>query len=141
MRYSALIGRILFALLFVMAGFGHFSSQEIAFAASHGVPMASILVPLAGILAMAGGLSIAFGYKARWGAALIILFLIPVTFTMHNFWATTDPAAAQNQMAHFMKNMSLIGSALVIFYFGAGPLSVDARKSSDSDPSARRVAA
>jgi putative oxidoreductase len=125
MRYSVLLGRVLFSLLFVMAAFGHFSPQEIAFAAAQGVPFASIVVPLSGIIALVGGLSIALGYKARWGAALIILFLIPVTLTIHNFWSVTDPIAAQDQMAHFMKNVSLIGSAFLIFYFGSGPLSLD----------------
>jgi putative oxidoreductase len=130
MGYSVLIGRILFALLFVMAAFGHFSSQEIAFAAAQGVPLASIAVPFAGVMALVGGLSIAFGYKARWGAVLIVLFLVPVTVMMHRFWAAADPMLAQDQMAHFLKNLALIGSALFIFHFGAGPWSLDARSRS-----------
>src|SRR5215831_20507374 len=127
MGYSVLIGRILFASIFVLAARGHFSSQTIAFAAAHGVPLASIVVPFSGLMAIIGGLSIALGYKARFGAVLLILFLIPVTFMMHSFWAASDPIAAQNQMAHFMKNVSLVGSALFIFHFGSGPLSLDAR--------------
>jgi len=122
-----LIGRILFASIFVLAALGHFSSQEIAFAAAQGVPLASIVVPFSGLMALVGGLSIALGYKARFGAVLVILFLVPVTLMMHNFWAATDPIVAQDQMAHFMKNLALIGSALFIFHFGAGPLSMDAR--------------
>jgi putative oxidoreductase len=141
MRYSVLAGRILFSLLFIMAGFGHFSSQEIAFAAAQGVPLASVAVPLSGILAVIGGLSIALGYKARWGAALIVLFLVPVTITMHNFWSVSDPVVAQDQMAHFMKNISLIGSAFFIFYFGSGPLSLDAREHSYSGNRKEREAA
>jgi len=141
MRYSVLAGRILFSLLFIMAGLGHFSSQEIAFAAAQGVPLASVVVPLSGILAIVGGLSIALGYKAKWGAALIVLFLIPVTLMMHNFWAAKDPLVAQDQMAHFMKNVSLLGSALFIFYFGSGPLSLDARKRSYSASRDERAAA
>src|SRR5436189_1178802 len=116
MRYSVLAGRILFSLLFIVAGLGNFSSQTIGFAAAQGVPLASVAVPLSGVLALVGGLSIALGYKARWGAALIVLFLVPVTFMMHNFWAVKDPLVAQDQMAHFVKNISLLGSALFIFY-------------------------
>ena len=139
MHYSVLFGRILFSLLFVVAGLGHFSSQEIAFAAAQGVPLASIAVPMSGIMAVLGGLSIALGYKAKWGAALIVLFLIPVTIMMHNFWSVTDPLVAQDQMAHFMKNVSLLGTAFLIFYFGSGPLSLDARSqrhSTDRKPRA-----
>jgi len=132
MRYLILAGRILFSLSFLMAGFGHFSIREIAFAAAQGVPLASVVVPLSGILAIVGGLSIAFGYKAKWGAALIVLFLVPVTVAMHNFWSVNDPLVAQDQMAHFMKNVSLIGSAFFIFYFGSGPFSLDAREYSYS---------
>jgi putative oxidoreductase len=130
MGYSVLAGRILFASLFLMAALGHFSSRQIAFAAAQGVPLAGILVPFSGVLALVGGLSVALGYRARFGAVLLILFLVPVTFMMHNFWAATDPMVAQDQMAHFMKNLSLIGSALFIFYFGSGPLSLDARSRS-----------
>jgi len=136
-----LFGRILFASLFVMASFGHFSSQEIAFAAAQGVPLASIVVPVSGLMALVGGLSVALGYKARLGAVLVILFLIPVTVMMHNFWAVSDPIAAQDQMAHFLKNVSLIGSALFIFHFGAGPLSLDARSRSHSVESEQQAAA
>jgi len=141
MRYSVLAGRVLFSLLFVAGGFGEFSSQVIGFAAAQGVPLASIAVPLSGLMAILGGLSIAFGYKTKWGAALLVLFLIPVTFMMHNFWAVSDPAVAQDQMAHFMKNLSLIGSALFISYFGAGPLSLDARVSNQSGDRNQRAVA
>ena|SRR5579862_3282532 len=141
MGYSVLIGRILFGLLFVMAAFGHFSSQEIAFAAAQGVPLASVIVPFSGLMALLGGLSIALGYKARAGAVLVILFLVPVTLTMHRFWAATDPFLAQDQMAHFLKNVSLVGSALFIFHFGSGPLSLDSRSRRLSDESDQHAAA
>src|SRR5437867_13447434 len=100
-----------------MAGVGHFSSQEIAFAAAQGVPLASIAVPISGLLAVLGGLSIALGYKAKWRAALIVLFLVPVTLMMHNFWSVNDRSVAQVLMAHFMLNLSLIGSVIFISYF------------------------
>jgi putative oxidoreductase len=79
-----LFGRLLFALIFLMAGPNHFSSQTIAYAASQGVPLASIAVPLSGVLAILGGLSILLGYRARIGAWLLALFLIGVTPMMHN---------------------------------------------------------
>jgi putative oxidoreductase len=87
------------------------------------------LVPLSGIFALAGGLSILLGYRAKVGAWLIALFLIPVTLTMHKFWAVHDPMMAQLQMVMFMKNVAMLGSALLISQFGAGPLSLDAGRS------------
>src|SRR5712692_12007420 len=123
------LGRFLFALIFLMAGANHFNKQTIGYAASQGVPLAAIAVPLSGVLAIAGGLSILLGYRAKLGAWLLVLFLVPVTLMMHNFWAVHDPMMAQVHMAMFMKNLGLLGGALLISQFGAGPFSLDARRS------------
>jgi len=120
------LGRVLFALIFLMSGFTHFSSQTIAFAASQGVPLASVIVPLSGVLAFAGGLSILLGYRAKLGAWLIVIFLIGVT-PMHKFWGISDPMMQQMQMVMFMKNLTMLGGALLISQFGSGPASLDAR--------------
>jgi putative oxidoreductase len=125
MKAIALLGRILFSLMFLMSAIGHFSAQTIQYAASQGVPLANFVVPASGLLAALGALSIILGYKAELGAWLIVIFLVPVTFTMHQFWAATDPAVHQMQLAMFMKNMSMLGGALLISYFGSGPLSID----------------
>jgi putative oxidoreductase len=126
MKYAVLFGRILFAFIFIMAAPEHFTSETIQYAAAAGVPFASIAVPLSGVMALLGGLSVAIGYKAKWGALLLFLFLIPVTIMMHNFWAVQDQMMAKIQSAMFFKNAALAGTALLISYFGAGPLSVDA---------------
>jgi len=123
------LGRLLFALIFLVAGANHFNKQAIGYAASQGVPLASIAVPLSGVLAIGGGLSILLGYRAKLGAWLIVLFLIPVTLMMHKFWTVTDPMMTQIQMILFMKNVSMLGGALLISHFGAGPFSLDARRS------------
>jgi putative oxidoreductase len=128
--FIVLAGRVLFSVIFIMSGFMHFSQQEIGYAAHTGVPMAGLLVPASGVLALVGGLSILFGYRAKVGARLLVLFLVPVTLMMHNFWAVKDPMVAQMQMAMFMKNVSMLGGALLISQFGAGPLSLDARRNS-----------
>ena len=122
-----LLGRFFFALIFLMAGPNHFSSQAIAFAASQGVPLASIAVPLSGMIALAGGLSILLGYRARIGAWLIAVFLVAVT-PMHKFWGIADPMMQQMQMVLFMKNVAMLGGALLISQFGSGPWSLDSRK-------------
>lgn len=120
-----LLGRILFAFIFVMAGPNHFSSQSIAYAASKGVPLASIAVPLSGIIALLGGLSIVLGYRAKIGAWLIVLFLVAVTPMMHKFWAASDPMLHQIQMAMFMKNVAMLGGAILISQLGSGSWSLD----------------
>jgi putative oxidoreductase len=128
MNYIILTGRILYSLIFVMASFSNFSQKAIGYAVAKGVPLASIAVPLSGVIALLGGLSIALGYKAKWGACLLVLFLIPVTLMMHNFWAINDPMMAQMQQIMFMKNLALLGTALFISQMGSGPLSLDNRR-------------
>jgi putative oxidoreductase len=122
------LGRLLFVLIFVMSGPRHFTAPIIGYAASQGVPMASIAVPFSGVLAFVGGLSVLLGYRARIGAWLIALFLIGVTPMMHKFWGITDPMAYQMQFIMFMKNVSMLGGALVISQLGSGPWSLDGGK-------------
>ena len=126
MRYLELAGRQLFSVIFIIASAAHFQQGTIASAAQHGVPMAGLLVPASGLTALVGGLSLLFGYRAKLGAWLLVLFLVPVTLTMHNFWAVSDPVMFQMQQAMFVRNLLMLSGALLIAHFGAGPLSLDA---------------
>jgi putative oxidoreductase len=127
-RYLVPVGRLLFAAIFIFAAFGHFSKAEIDMAAAAGVPFAGLVVPFSGIMALVGGLSILVGYHACLGALVVVAFLVPVTLMMHKFWTVTDPMMKMIDMVMFMKNTALIGAALLIAHFGAGPLSLDSRR-------------
>ena len=128
MKYIVLLGRLFFSINFILVSLGHFSMQTISYAAAKGVPMASLLVPLSGILTLLGGLSILLGYKAKYGAWLLVILLVPLTLCMHKFWGMPDPIVAHMQQLSFLKNLSLIGASLFIAYFGSGPFSFDNRK-------------
>jgi putative oxidoreductase len=121
-------GRVLFASIFLLAVPGHFLAPTIQHAAAEGVPLASLLVPVSGIMALLGGLSVALGYKTRIGAMLLVAFLVPVTLMMHDFWSVAEPAGREIQRIMFMKNVALIGGALLLSYLGGGPYSVDAMR-------------
>lgn len=125
MKYILLLGRILFSIIFLMTIVTHFTPQAAQYAASNGLPAANIIVPISGVIAFLGALSIILGFKAKAGAWLIVIFLVPVTLIMHRFWDATDTMMKQMQMANFMKNISMLGGALIISYFGSGPLSID----------------
>ncbi len=125
MRAIVPIGRVLFSLIFITSAFSHFTSGAIGAAAAHGVPLATVLVPAAGILALLGGVSVLLGYRARFGAFLLLVFLVPVTLVMHRFWGLADPSVAQLQKVNFMKNLSMMGGALMLMYYGSGPASLD----------------
>ncbi len=132
--YLVPLGRVLFAAVFAVFAPIDFTPQGVAWAAQQGVPVPGLLVPLAGLLGLAGGLSVILGYRAKIGAWLLILFLVPVTGVMHNFWAVRDPMMQQMQVGFFLANLSRIGACLLIAHFGAGPVSFDARAASRRPP-------
>jgi putative oxidoreductase len=86
-------------------------------------------VPLTGVISLIASQSILLGYRAKIGAWLIALFLLIVTPTMHKVWGLSDLMMARVQIILFMKNLSMFGGASLITQFGAGPLSLDARRS------------
>ena len=132
MKITILAGRFLFSLIFLLSGLSLFSPASAGYAASQGLPLANILVPVSGVLAVLGAVSIVLGYKARIGAALLIVFLVPVTLVFHHFWTVADPGARQVGMIEFMKNISMLGGAVIILIHGAGPYSLDSKAKTDS---------
>ncbi len=127
MRYVPLIGRILYSLIFIMSGLNHFMkhSTMTSYASSQGVPAAGVAVIITGLMILAGGLSILLGFKPKIGSLLLFIFLIPTAFIMHKFWGISNAMQAQSQMVHFMKNISMAGAALIFYYFGTGPISME----------------
>ena len=109
-----LLGRLIFGGYFIVSGLNHFMSygQFVAFAAAKGVPMAELAIPVSGALLLFGGTSILLGWRPLLGIGAIVLFLLAVTFPMHNFWAETG-AARMNDLINFMKNIALVGGTLM----------------------------
>ncbi len=124
MKYIFALGRVLFASVFIIKAIGQFCPMMIARASEKGVPMAELLFPLWGVLAVLGGLSILLGYKAKMGAWLLVIFLLPITFVMHPFWGGETGLLVRLQMLCFWKNISLMGACLMIAYTGSGPCSL-----------------
>lgn len=129
-QFASLLGRILLALIFVLSGWRKIGSFDTTagYMASKGLPMTEVLLALTIIIELVGGLMIVFGWKARWAALAIFLFLIPTTLIFHNFWAV-GPEEVRDQMNAFMKNIAIMGGLLYIMTFGPGPLSIDDRGS------------
>jgi putative oxidoreductase len=125
---AALVGRTLLAVLFVVSGFGKLTgfSGTAAYMAAKGMPMTEFLLVGAIAIELVGGLMLIAGYKARWAAAAILLFTIPATIIFHNP-AGLDAQAAQGQMIHLLKNLSIMGGMLLVAAFGPGAWSVDRR--------------
>lgn len=112
-----LVGRILFALIFINSGIAHFTKNAAmtGYAQYKKVPLAKVSVYVSGLMILLGGVYIVLGFYADLGALLIAAFLIPAAFLMDNFWTEKEAAAKQNATIHFFKNLSLAGAALIIF--------------------------
>lgn len=123
------IARLLLALMFILAGIGKFTGLEgtAGYIASKGLPMPAVLAFLTALLEVVGGIALAIGFQARIAGLLLALFTLVATFLFHNFWAMpADQSFVQQLM--FMKNLAVAGGLLLVFSFGAGPASVDARR-------------
>lgn len=110
-----LIGRILVGIFFITSGVNHFmkKKQLVLYAQSKSVPAAKFFVMVSGLMIILAGLSILLGVLPQIGVLLIAAFLLPVSLVMHNFWSITDPQQRMVEMISFMKNMALLGSALM----------------------------
>jgi putative oxidoreductase len=124
--YGPLVGRVLLVLMFIIAGYGKITGFEgtIGYMQAHNMPMTQILAVIAIIIELGGGIMIAVGWKARWAAAALFIFVLVASYVFHAFWAVpADQAQLQNVL--FMKNLAVMGGMLYIIVYGSGPLSVD----------------
>ena len=113
-----LVGRVLFGGYFVMNGLNHFMKMGMmkGYASSKGGPMAGWAVAITGLMILLGGLGILMGVYIQLSVLLLAIFLVFVTFKMHNFWAVTEPNMKMMEMVNFYKNMALLGAVLMILF-------------------------
>ena len=121
-RYGPIVGRILLAAIFIVAGINKILNFDgtAAYMESVGLPMVEVLLVATIVIELGGGLMIALGWNARWAALAIFLFIIPVTLIFHDFW-TVQGEEMQNQLNHFMKNLAIMGGMLYVIVMGSGP--------------------
>jgi putative oxidoreductase len=116
MKGLVLVGRILVGAYYLYNALNHlvFAPGQLAeYAASKGVPLPLLAVIVTGLLLLIGGLSILLGVLPRIGVLALVVFFLPVTFWMHDFWNVADPQMRVFQMIQFAKNLALMGSALM----------------------------
>ena len=115
MNALLLIGRIIFGGFFIYSGVNHFTGFEMMtqYAKMKGVPFPAFAQGVTGLLLLLGGLSILFGIYPYIGIVMLVAFLLPVSFMMHNFWTLADPQLRMADKVNFMKNMALLGAILM----------------------------
>lgn len=123
----SLLGRVLLAAIFlssaVMSHIPKFNDITNMLAAK-GIPAPAVANGIAIALMLLGGVSLVLGYKARLGAAMLLVFLVLAAYYFHDFWHYQGNDAEQ-QMIHFMKNVAMMGAMLVIIANGPGAWSLD----------------
>lgn len=109
-----------------MTGLNHFMKKDnmVAYAKMKGIKSAGPAVLFSGALLVIGGIGTILGVFPDVALALIILFLIPVSFKMHNFWKETDPERKMSEQINFMKNMALVGASTMLFFLSHWPISL-----------------
>ena len=127
-KFLPLFGRVLLALIFIIAGFhkitGFAGTAEMM--AGRGLPLPQVLLAATILIELGGGLMILLGWHARWAALAIFLFLIPTTLIFHAYWSVdpSQPLMVKNQMNQFMKNLAIMGGMLYVVAYGSGPFSL-----------------
>jgi uncharacterized membrane protein YphA (DoxX/SURF4 family) len=116
-EYIFLLGRVLFGGFFIVSGYGHFKnlSNMAGYAASKKVPMPKLSVGFSGLLLLLGGLGVLLGVWVPYALGCLVLFLVPTTFMVHNYWTDTDQNAKMANRINFNKNLALLGAALIMY--------------------------
>jgi uncharacterized membrane protein YphA (DoxX/SURF4 family) len=118
-----LLGRLFLSAIFIKTAIGHLVDFPAVHPrlANHGIPIAALFLAGSIFLRIAGGLSLVLGYQAKWGAILLMIFLIPTTLIFHTQFSNGA------QLTQFLKNLGILGGLLIIVYYGPGPVSIDNR--------------
>ena len=127
----ALVGRLLLVAIFLLSVIGQYIpkyADTVEMMRAKGVPYPNVLLPGAIVFLLVGSVSVLFGFHARLGALLLLIFLALASYYFHGFWNLTDETAKQGEMIQFFKNLSMMGAMIFLIGNGAGPGSVDAAK-------------
>jgi putative oxidoreductase len=122
-----LVGRILIGLIFLVAGIRKVMgfAGAVAYLTKLGFPAPEVMAVIAIIIEIGGSILLIVGWRTRWAAWLLALFVVIAAFAAHRFWELTDPGQYVNQLNHFLKNLSIIGGLLYVATFGPGSASID----------------
>ena len=121
-KWSLVVGRFLLSVIFILSGFGKLMqfAGTASMMASKGIPLAKLALVISILVEIGGGLALLTGFKVRYVAPIMALWLVPVTLVFHNFWAYQGQEA-MGQQINFLKNVAIMGGLLVAAYTdGAG---------------------
>ena len=130
---AAVSARILLCAVFLAAVAGYTAPDinSLAQTLAVKIPLAPTWVWIGAIAwLIAGCLSVVVGYKARFGAAALLIFLVLTTYLFHGFtfWNVVNTQARHDHIVYLVMNLSIMGAMLFIVVNGAGQMSLDAKR-------------
>lgn len=123
-RYLPFLGRLIIGGLFVLFGATKLAAYGTitGYIAKSGLPFPSLAFAVAIIVEVGFGFLLVIGYQARLVALVLAVWCVVTAVVFHSNFAD------QNMMLHFFKNLMMAGGLLQIVHFGAGAISIDARR-------------
>jgi uncharacterized membrane protein YphA (DoxX/SURF4 family) len=124
-------GRVMFTLIFFLSGITHFTGLDDYVALMpEAIPLRPFWVVISGVVELAGAALVVSNRYPRLGAWLIVLFLVPVTITVHGVAMVADPDARmrQIQLSFFLKGVAMAGAALLITQLGVAREAIASRR-------------
>ena len=121
-----LVGRVLLAAIFLVAGTRKILTYAgtVGYLAKLGFPAPEAMAVIAIVIEIGCSVLLIAGWRTRWVAWLLALFVLIAAFAAHRFWEF-DASQYNNQLNHFLKNIAIIGGLLFVAAFGPGSSSVD----------------
>ncbi|HYD16001.1 MAG TPA: DoxX family protein [Hyphomicrobium sp.] len=118
---TSLVARLLIAPIFIIAGFEKITGYagSAGYMEAYGLP--GMLLPLAILVELGGGLAVLLGIFSRWAALALAGFCIVAAVIFHTAWSGDG---GQMQQIMFMKNLAMAGGLLLLFANGPGRYAV-----------------
>ena len=129
------LGRVMLCAIFFLSAIANKIpkfNEVVGYMEKAGVPQPQIMLGGAIAFLLIGSVSLVLGYRARFGAFLLLIFLGLVSYYFHAFWKEVpDSQAFMQQMIQFQKNMAIAGAMVFIIANGPGAGSLDGLRKSD----------
>ncbi len=123
-KNTLLIGRIFLSLVFLVSAVRlvlNFKVSSLSLV-KLGIPLPEFVLIIGIFIQLLGGILLILGYQTRQTSVGLIIFLVLANLIYHR-----DLTNIYNQL-QVTKDMAIIGGLLYVYWFGAGEISMDARK-------------
>ena len=125
---ALLVARILLVVIFPISAYFKIIGWPgiVNILTQQGAPLPLFGGYLAIAVEILGALLVAIGYRTRWAAIALILYVIGTNVIAHRFWEF-PPAAQFGQMMSFFKNICMVAGLGLIAVIGPGRYAVSPR--------------